>query len=48
MTDAEWRRICRKGHHHFYSGLLDEILQCRNYNEHFDRFKKLGHERVDF
>lgn len=46
MSDAEWRRICRKGHHHFYSGLLDEILDCRRYNEHFERFKELGHDFI--
>ena len=43
MTDSEWRTICRRGHHHFYSGLLDEILERRRYNQHFEQFKALGH-----
>jgi len=47
MGDSQWRKICNTGHHHFYTGLLDEILQCRTYNSHFERFKQLGYDFGD-
>jgi len=47
MSDSQWRKICRTGHHHFYTGLLDEILANRTYNEQFEHFKALGYELGD-
>jgi hypothetical protein len=40
ITDSEWRKICRKGHSHIYSNLVEEILEIRTYNEYFEKFKR--------
>lgn len=37
--DSEWRAICNKGTNHFYSRMIDNILDVRNYNGFFDKFK---------
>lgn len=39
-TDSEWRKICNRGHSHFYSNLIENIVKMRTYNEHFEEFKR--------
>lgn len=41
ISDSQWKRFCKKGSFHFYSRMIDEILQCRTYNNYFDEFRKL-------
>lgn len=36
--DSIWRRICKKGPSHFYSNMLNEILEVRSYNESMYEF----------
>ncbi|MCX6318076.1 MAG: DUF4263 domain-containing protein [Bacteroidetes bacterium] len=38
--DSEWRSICKKGHSHIYTNLIEDILKIRTYNEYFDKYKK--------
>jgi hypothetical protein len=40
ITDSEWRKICNRGHSHFYSNMLDSILSIRSYNDYFEQFKR--------
>jgi len=40
-SDADWRKICRKGGAHFHTSLIDEILRYRSYNNYFEEFKAL-------
>ncbi|HAO07135.1 MAG TPA: DUF4263 domain-containing protein [Chryseobacterium sp.] len=39
-TDSGWRSICRKGHSHIYTNMIEDILSIRTYNEYFDTYKK--------
>lgn len=41
-TDSEWRSICRKGHSHFYTNMIEDILAIRTYNEYFETYKTNG------
>ena len=42
ISDSQWKRFCNKGSSHFYSGIIDQIIQNRTYNKYFDEFKKLS------
>lgn len=39
ISDSDWRQICRRGDSHIYHVLLDEILNIREYNDCFEKFK---------
>ncbi len=40
IKDSDWRSICSNGHSHIHTGLIDEILKVRKYNEDFGKYKK--------
>lgn len=40
INDSDWRSICRKGHTHIYTNMINEILKLRTYNKYFEVFKK--------
>lgn len=40
ISDSQWKRMCNKGLSHFYTGMIDQIIQNRTYNKYFDEFKK--------
>jgi hypothetical protein len=41
ITDSVWRSICKRGHAHIYSRMIDDILQVRTYNRYFDEYKMI-------
>lgn len=42
ISDSTWRKICRKGQSHFYSTMIDSIIENRTYSKYFEVFKKLS------
>lgn len=38
-SDATWRKICYKGHSHFYYHMIDSIIESREHSEYFEKFK---------
>lgn len=40
VSDSQWRSICRKGHSHIYTNMIEDILKIRSYNEYFEEYKE--------
>jgi hypothetical protein len=47
ISDSMWRSICKKGHAHIYSRMIEDILQVRTYNKYFDEYKMAPKEIVN-
>lgn len=39
-SHSDWMKICKKGSFHIYSRMCKEIVESRNYNTYFEKFKK--------
>ncbi len=37
-NDSTWRKMCKRGHIHIYSTLINEILKHRENNDYYDEF----------
>ncbi|MBN9350344.1 MAG: DUF4263 domain-containing protein [Chitinophagaceae bacterium] len=42
MSDSEWRSICKKGHSHIYTNMINDIVNIRTYSDYFEVYKKLS------